>query len=375
MTMIYCKRCVLPSTKPGLKIDSDGLCSACKSVEVKHTINWEERQQKLTDLCNEIRGSNGNGYECIVPVSGGKDSAYQAYTMSKKYNLKVLCINISAHLQTFEGITNLNSMVDYMDVDLIKINVRPSIQQKIRRYALFETGNPNYAEHHVVFAGVARAALNYGAPLVVWGEDIATEFGRVIADSAKDEGSAEDLINNDLFMDLDFNKFVEGRIDERGLFFYNHPDKSEFSDKKIKSIYLGYYHWWDGRKHYDLVKDYGFIPRRNGPLSGNILDYDNIDEKLCELHIWLKFLKFGFWRPTDQCCYQIWNGRMERDEAVDIVLKKQYEFPYEYLPEFLEYHQITENQYHELEEKFRNKDIWHNQNGNWRLKNEIKHLP
>ena len=97
----------MPSTKPGLKIDSDGLCSACKSVEVKHTINWEERQQKLTDLCNEIRGSNGNGYECIVPVSGGKDSAYQAYTMSKKYNLKVLCINISAHLQTFEGITNL----------------------------------------------------------------------------------------------------------------------------------------------------------------------------------------------------------------------------------------------------------------------------
>ena len=71
--------------------------------------------------------------------------------------------------------------------------------------------------------------------------------------------------------------------DERGLFFYNHPDKSEFSDKKIKSIYLGYYHWWDGRKHYDLVKDYGFIPRRNGPLSGNILDYDNIDEKFMRI--------------------------------------------------------------------------------------------
>ena len=182
ITMEYCKRCVLPSTKPGLKIDSEGICSACRSVEIKHQINWNERQDKLKKLCDEIRGSNGNGYECIVPVSGGKDSAYQAYMMSKVYNLRVLCINVTAHLQTYEGISNLNSMVENIDVDLIKINVRPSIQQKIRRFALFETGNPNYAEHHVVFAGVARAALYYGAPLVVWGEDIATECGGVVAD-------------------------------------------------------------------------------------------------------------------------------------------------------------------------------------------------
>lgn len=372
--MHYCQRCVLPNTKPGLVIDTDGVCSACRSIEKKHHIDWKAREDRLHKLCDQIRGSNGNGYECIVPVSGGKDSTYQAYMMSKVYNLRVLCINVSAHLQTFEGIENLNAMVSNIGVDLIKINVRPSVQQKIRRFALFETGNPNYAEHHVVFAGVARAALNYGAPLIVWGEDIATEFGGVVAKSSVDDGSAEDLINNDLFMGLDFNKFVEGRIDEGGLFFYNHPDKQEFSNKKIKSIYLGYYHWWDGKKHYDLVKDFGFIPRREGPLSGNILDYDNIDEKLGELHIWFKFLKFGFWRPTDQCCYQIWNGRMGRQEAVDIVLEKQYEFPFEFLPEFLEYHEITANQFHELEDKFRNYDIWHKVNGKWRLKNEIKQV-
>ena len=104
-----------------------------------------------------------------------------------------------------------------------------------------------------------------------------------------------------------------------------------------------------------------------GELSGNILDYDNIDEKLCELHIWFKFLKFGYWRPTDQCCYQIWNGRMHREEAVDIVLDKQYEFPFEY-------HEITEDQFHKLEDKFRNYDIWHKKNGKWRLKNEIKQI-
>ena len=371
--MIYCKRCVLPNTKPGVKIDSNGICSACLSVEKKHKIDWKKREKKLSDICDQARGSNGNGYECIVPVSGGKDSAYQAYTMSKKYNLRVLCVNVVAHLQTYEGIQNLNSMVEHIDVDLIKINVRPSILQKIRRLALFETGNPNYAEHHVTFAAVARAALFYQTPLVVWGEDIATEFGGAVADSAKNDGSAEDLINNDLFMNLDFNEFVEGRIDEAGLFFYNHPDKEEFVNRKIKSIYLGYYNWWDGKKHYDLAKkNYGFIPRRKGRLSGNAIDYDNIDEKLCEIHNWFKFLKFGFWRQTDQCCYQIWNGRMKREEAVEIVLKTQYEFPYEYFKDFLEYHEITENQFFELENKFRNLDIWYKKNDNWRLINELK---
>ena len=370
--MRYCNRCVMPDTKPGVVIDQEGVCSACRSVERKKVFDWEARQARLKVQCDKVRGSNGDGYECIVPVSGGKDSTYQAYVMSQVYGLKTLCINVTAHLQTYEGISNLNSMVDNLGVDLIKVNVRPSTQQKIRRYALFELGNPNYAEHHVVFAGVARAALNYGAPLIVWGEDIATEFGGNVAESSKTDGSAEDLINNDLFQSHDFSDFVGGRVDDNSLFFYSHPEIAEIRKRNIKSIYLGYYHWWDGYKHYQVSKKFGFQSRREGPLSGNVLDYDNIDEKLCELHIWFKFLKFGFWRPTDQCCYHIWNGYMEREEAVELVRKKQYEFPYEYFNEFLEYHQITESEFYACEDRWRNQDIWHKVNGKWRLKYEVE---
>jgi N-acetyl sugar amidotransferase len=369
--MRYCKRCVMPDTKPGLVIDHEGICSACRSIDNKHLIDWDARATRLRSLCDQIRGSNGNGYECIVPVSGGKDSVYQAYMMSKVYGLKVLCVNVSAHLQTYEGIQNLNSMISNLGVDLIKINVRPSNQQKIRRFSFFELGEPNYAEHIVVFSAVARASLFYGAPLVVWGEDIAMEFGGNVSDSVKDEGSAEDLINNDLFSNRDFSEFVKDRIDENGLFFYNHPDIEALKAKKIRSIYLGFYHWWDGYKNYETASKYGFMSRRGGPLSGNVLDYDNIDEKLCEFNIWFKFLKFGFWRPTDQTCYQIWNGRMSREEAVEHIRSKQYEFPHEYLKEFLEYHQITELEFRECVERFRNHSIWHKVDGQWRLKNEI----
>ena len=369
--MRYCKTCVMPDTKPGITFNSNGVCSACQYVETKDNINWEERKRKLETLCNSVRGSNGNGYECIVPVSGGKDSIYQAYMMSKVYNLRVLCINLTSHIQTTEGINNLNSLVQNLNVDLQKISVRPSTQQKIRNISLFELGNPNYAEHQVVFAGVARAALITKAPLIVWGEDIGVEFGGNISETSLNDGSAEDLIENDLFNQVPLENLLKGRVPHNELFFYNHPAKNEFLKRKIKSIYLSYYHRWDGYEHYLLAKKFGFKGREDGLLSGNILNYDNIDEKLCEIHIWFKMLKFGFWRPTDQCCYQIWNKRMNRDDAVDLVLEKQYEFPDEYLNEFLEYHEITEKELYKCMEKFRNLNLWHKVNKQWKLKYEV----
>ncbi len=369
--MEYCKRCVLPDTKPGLTIDEHGICSACRMVEYKKTIDWEGRQKKLKELCNKIKGKNGYGYDCIVPVSGGKDSIYQLHMMKNVYGLRVLAVNISAHIHTAEGILNINSMVENLDIDFIKVAVRPSTHRKIRKIALIKTGNPNYAEHRIVFSAVARAALFYNVPLVVWGEDIATEFGGNI-DKTSEEGSAEELINNDLFREMGFEDLIGDEINKNELFFYEHPKKEELKKANIKSIYLGYYHWWDGTKNYEIAKKYGFTARKNGPLSGNYLDYDNIDERLCEIHIWLKFIKLGFWRPTDQCCYKIWNGYMKREEAVSIVNKLQYEFPKEYFQDFLDFHDISEDEFWEITEKWRNKEIWHKVNNEWRLKNELK---
>jgi len=370
--MRYCKKCVLPDTKPGLAFDDQGICSACRSVEIKHCIDWDDRANRLAALCDQIRGSNGNGYECVVPVSGGKDSIYQAYMMSQVYKLRTLAVVIVPHLQTREGILNLNALVENLGVDLLKISVRPSTLQKIRRIALLKIGNPNFAEHRVVFSAVARAALFYNIPLVVWGEDIGVEFGGNISKTSMDDGSAEDLINNDLFREIGFEELLDGQIADNELFFYMHPDKEDIRRRSIKSIYLGYYHWWDGYKHYEIAKKFGFRAREKGPLSGNVLDYDNIDEKLCEIHIWIKFLKFGFWRPTDQCCYHIWNGHMTRERAVELVRQKQYQFPVEYLKEFLEYHQLSENEFWESLEKWRNLDIWHKIKGQWRLKYEVE---
>ena len=369
--MRYCKSCVLPDTKPGLKINSEGICSACESIQNKFLINWDDRSKKLKNICDSVRNNKNSAYDCLVPVSGGKDSNTQVFIMSKVYNLRGLAVTAMAHVQTAEGIDNLNSLVENHNVDLLKINVKPSVLQKIRRSGFIKIGNPNYAEHRLMFSSVARASVFYNIPLVVWGEDIASEFGGNLSKESSEEGSASGLISNDLFREAEFHELLDKTINNKDLFFYNHPDIAELKEKSIKSIYLSHFKWWDGIKHYYLSKNFGFTGRRKGPLSGNIVAYDNIDEKLCEIHKWLQFMKFGFWRPHDEACYKIWNGYMSREEAVKKVNEVKYNFPYEYLPEFLDYHQLTKDEFSTCLDKWRNRNIWHKVNGDWKLKYEL----
>jgi len=367
--MKYCVRCVMPDTKKGITFNKNGVCSACLQNEQKQFIDWQARAKELEQLCEKVRGSNGNGYDCIIPVSGGKDSFYQTWIMKHVYRMNVLCVIVVPHLQTKEGISNLNSMVTNLNVDLIKVSLKPNTFREVRRNAFFQRGEPNWADHRTVFSGVARVALLYHVSLVVWGEDIAVEFGGT---GGEERGaSAENLVENDLLRGSEIGDFYNIQEGFQDLYFYQHPHKDMLKKRNVSSIYLGYYHYWDGYMHYQNAKEFGFKGREAGPLSGNILDYDNIDEKLCEINIWFKFLKFGFWRPTDQCCYQIWNGRMSRQEGVELVNAKQYEFPSEYFKEFLEFHEITESQFWDTAERYRNKEIWHKVEGQWSLRTPL----
>ena len=371
--MKFCKKCVLPSTKPGIIFDKFGVCSACNAVAKKPEIDWKSRRKKLAEICLETKlraTSNGSEYDCIVPVSGGKDSLTQCFVMSRVYGLRVLAVILVPHIQTEEGIRNLNAVVENLDIDLVRIGVQPTTLKQIRRTAFFKIGNPNYAEHRVVFAAVAREAFHRKIPLVVWGEDIGIEFGGKVDKDSLESGDAGNLINNDLFHESSFDDLVSDS-NISNLFFYNPPTPEDESQFSVKSIYLGFYYWWDGIKHYNIARQFGFLGRVSGPLPGNHLNFDNIDEKLCEVHAWMKFPKFGFWRPHDHTSYKIWNDYMTRDEAVKEVCKKQYEPP-AYLDEFLEYHEITRHEFDNYIDSIRNKDIWIKKGGEWKLKYEIK---
>ena len=355
----------MPSTKPGVVMDEEGLCNACRTQISKQTIDWKQRQEWLEELCEDVKKSHNGAYDCLVPVSGGKDSFYQAYTM-RQLGMRILCVVLSPHLPTTEGIFNLNNLVNKLDVDLIKVTLKPSVYKKVRKKTFLKQGEPAWAEHCTVFSVTANIAKLYEVPLIVWGEDIAVEFGGEQNTTSKSD--AIDIGTNDLIGNKTILNWLDDDISLKDVFFYQYPPLDILKKIGVKAIYLGYYHFWDGYKNYRLAAKNGFKNRVEGSLSGNYLDYDNIDEKLCEINIWLKYIKFGFWRPTDQTCYHIWNGYLTREEAVKIVNRLQNEFPKEYFRDFLRYHDITEKVFWETVEKFRNPDIWTNEGGRWTIK-------
>ena len=364
--MIYCSTCVMPNTKPGVVLDKSGKCNACRQKIIKKKVNWSNRENLLKEIVTKIKAENHPFYDCVVPVSGGKDSWFQAIMLSEKYGLKVLCVTLAALLPTTEGITNLNNMIKDLNVDHIKISLKQSVYRDIRRKCFLEQGEPNWAEHMAVFSAVVNTALIYEVPLIVWGEDIATEFGGDTKDLKTP--NALNINESDLISGKEIEDWLDKDISKRDTFFYKYPTQSKLNKTKIKSIYLSQYVNWDGRKNYEIVKKRGFTARKAGNLKGNYIAYDNIDEKLCEINIWFKYLKFGFWRPTDQCCYDIWNDRLSRSEAINIVKDLSDDFPEEYFYDFLNFHKLTKQEFWFTVEKFRNKDIWESTNGKWKLK-------
>ncbi|WP_339764483.1 N-acetyl sugar amidotransferase [uncultured Sulfitobacter sp.] len=368
--MRFCSNCVMPDSKPGVHLDDRGYCNACRTKEVKDTIDWGTRWNQLREIVDNIKKADHPFYDCIVPVSGGKDSWYQAAMLAEHFGLKVLCVTLTAHVPTTEGIANLNNMIKDLNVDHMKITIKPSTFRKIRQKCFLRQGEPNWAEHCAMFSSVINTALIYEVPLVVWGEDIAFEFGGLQRTESKPSALA--INSSDLVKEKTIFNWLDEDISERDVFFYKYPEIERLEEAGIQSIYLGHFTKWYGRENFEFVEKRGFMSRADGPLPGNFLDYDNIDEKLCEINIWFKYLKFGFWRATDQTCYDIWNGRMTREEAVPIVNKLQPELPFNDLEDFLEFHMITMDQFEETVEKFRNPDLWEIVGNEWQLKYQLE---
>ena len=260
-------------------------------------------------------------------------------------------------------------MIKDLNVDHIKVTIKPSIFRQIRRKCFIRQGEPNWAEHCVTLSSVVNTALIYEVPLVVWGEDIAFEFGGL--QRSDSSPNAIEIDKSDLTKEKTVLDWLDDDISERDIFFYKYPDYEKLKSAGVKSIYLGHFLKWSGRENYEFVKKRGFVSRKLGPLPGNYIDYDNIDEKLCEINIWFKYLKFGFWRATDQTCYDIWNDRLDREEAVTIVKSLQDEKPFNDLDDFLNFHMLTMDEFNEVVERFRNKDIWTYESGEWQLKTKL----
>ncbi len=362
--MRYCAKCVLPDTRPGLTIGPDGVCSACRGHEYKATIDWAKRKKELSAIIRKAR-SRAGGYDCIVPVSGGKDSTWQV-VKCLEYGLRILAVTWRTPARTELGQENLDNIIR-LGVDHIDYSIDPEIERRFMYKALVKTGSTAVPMHMALFSIPLKIAVRLNIPLVVWGESPHMEYGGPEKDRDRDRLDMGWFNRHGILQGTSAADWVGRDLTRKGLEPYFLPSGKEFSEKKIESIFLGFYIPWDPQETYRVARENGFKNRPGAPKLG-YYDYADIDCDFISVHHYFKWLKFGFTRLFDNLSVEIRNGRMTRERAIGVIAKTGPQVPHGDIRRLCAFLGISLARFHEIEEHFRNRRIWSKDNGRWMIK-------
>ena len=362
--MKYCVNCLFPDTKPELSMDENGICDACRTAKYKNEIDWDSRRNELKEILEKYRSKDGSRYDCVVPVSGGKDSTFQTYFLKKECGLNPLAVNFHPRDFTDTGRKNIESLKN-LGVDCIEFSINPIIYKKMAKFGLIHLGDSAWPEHIGLFTIPVKVAVAYKVPLLVWGENPQLEYGGPASVSSSPNLDREwNEKHGGYFLDkIRPEDMIKNGIQEKELQSFIYPSDEEINQIGVTGIFLGYYIKWDARKQLEIVKKHGFTVLEN-PNEGTYTNYENLDTKYVAMHDYFKFLKYGFGRATDHACIDIRNNRLSRTEGLDLVKKYEGKIPTKYLQEFLDDFELTHEEFLVICEKFTNKELFKtDQNG------------
>lgn len=356
--MRYCKNCIMPDTRPEIVFDEEGVCDACRSTARKFdNINWKEREEELLRVLDKYRSKNG-WYDCVVPVSGGKNSCFQAYVMKHRYGMNPLCVNFVPCDVTDTGHKNLLFLRD-MGIDLIQVGANRKVYREMVKIGFFKLGDSCWPEHIGIFTAPFRVAYQYKVPLLIWGENPHFEYG---GPAAMRDGNVLNHKWLEEFQMLGYR--LSDLVKEEGfnwsdLLAFTYPTDAQMQETGVTGLFLGYYIKWDQMEQYKTMRELGFHVNPGGPVEGAYNDFENLDCKwIGGLHDYMKYLKYGYGRATDQLCIEIRDRRMAREEAVAKVGKFEGKIPWKYVPDFLDYLKITKEEFLDNLDRFTNKKLF-----------------
>lgn len=358
--LTYCKKCVMPSTKPDLYIDQAGVCNACRSFDARKEVDWITRRVDLQNILNKYRRPDGSNWECIVPVSGGKDSTFQVVQILQ-LGLNPLCVTATTCDLTEVGRRNIEN-IKKLGVDYIEMSPNPLVRAKLNRIGLMQVGDISWPEHVGIFTMPVRAAVQFNVPLIIWGENSQNEYGGPAAAADNNVLDRRWLEEFGGLLGLRVTDLIgqEGLL-RKDLIPYIYPDDSELKRVGVTGLFLGHYLPWDGLSNVLVAQAYGFEVSPT-PTLGSMVNYENLDNYQTAIHEYFKFLKFGFGRATDHACLHIRRGRLTRDMGLSIVQRLDGKFPIEYLgkslAETLRPLEITVDEFVRICDKFTNKKIF-----------------
>jgi N-acetyl sugar amidotransferase len=397
--MQYCKKCVIPNTKPlstneykhtpdtkhkYIQFDKEGVCSACRFNEARDdgTIDWDKREAELKALCDKYRKNDGT-YDCLVPGSGGKDSVQAAHMLKYKYGMHPLTVTWAPHLYTDIGWKNFQNWIHIGGFDNYLFTPNGKIHRLLTRNAFLNLLHPfqPFILGQKTFA--PKIAARFNIPLIFWGENPG-EFGADMSINQKQFNSSENEGHRLDFIDPNVNleelylggkqvrEYLKEGVTLGDLEPYFPLDPRVITDKKIEFHFLGYYiKWIPQEAYYYAAKHTGFEanPQRT---EGTYSKYNSIDDKTDGYFYYTTFIKFGFGRAIADAAQEIRNHHITREEGIALAKRFDGELPQRYFKEFLEYINLTEEEFTKTVDSFRDSHIWKQENGEWKLREPIQ---
>jgi len=385
----FCKKCTMNNQRPSSAIEftqkinstkstlvfgEDGICQACKYAEIKKSINWNERNEALEELCNKHRREDGR-YDVIVPGSGGKDSVKAAHILKYRYNMNPILITWPAAIQTSIGKRNFDSWLDsgfanysyHQNKKLHRFLTRSAFLNLGHPFQPFILGQKNLAP---------RLSIQFDIPLVIYGENEA-EYGNAIEENDNPirdpkyysrELSIQDVSLGGIQASELIDKF-KFKLSDLESYFPVNPYELEKTQTEVH--YLGYYLKWHPQEvYYYAVENTNYEPN-DTITEGSYSKYSSLDDKIDWLHYHTTSIKFGIGRATYDSAQEIRNGDLTREEGIALIKRFDGAFPHKYINDCCEYMDISLEQYHDTIEKFRSPHLWEKINGDWHLKKPI----
>lgn len=370
--MIFCKKCVQPDTRPSIVFDAEGVCPACRFAEDAPAIDWAERRREIDAIADFGRRNNVSGYDCIVGVSGGKDSLRQAMYVRDELHLKPLlvCCSYPPEQLTERGARNLSNLIG-LGFDTISVSPAPQVWKKLMREGFLRYGNWAKSTEMALYASAPKVAIAYHIPLVFLGENPAITVGELGVGSTTGDANRMKYCHT---LSGGPEALMDGSISEREVLWYRYSSDEELEMGDLRVVYLGYYiPGFTKRGNAEYSMAHGMEVRDESPEDiGDLTGHEALDDDFVIINQMMKYLKFGFGKVSDQVCEEIRLGRMTRDEAIALVKRYDGKCADRYIRRFCNYLDITEQQFWEVAERFRDKTIWERApDETWQLKTAI----
>ena len=374
--MDYCARCLYPANaKPTIILDEEGVCSGCRYHESRDAsdVDWDERRETFEQILEEARTmakQRGNHHDCIVPVSGGKDSHFQVWILKKKYGMNPLLVTFNHTYNAPAGVRNLENLVEKSGCDLERFTAGPDSVRRISRHMLETVGDLTWHYHAGIRTYPFQVAVQRNIPLIVWGEHGFAELTGIV--------TLEDFV--------EFTKWTRKEHDMRGyepedlvgkggithhdIAPYVYPSDEEIARADIRGIYMSNFFFWNAKAQGEkMIAEWDFAPvtyerERTFNLYAKIEDHAN------DVHDYLKYLQFGYGRATDDASMEIRHGRMTREEGIDMVARYDANEPMT-LEGYCDFLGISKQGFYDLVAPMRDPQIWEKPNGQWRAKDSV----